>query len=725
MTRRTLGEAWQSVSQLRPRLRATVQLHRRNFRGRTWYVAQAPAGEHHYRLSERSWRFAGLLDGRRTVEDVWRLCRQELGEDAPTQSEVLQLLANLHHAHLLTGASGASLMLTRPPHGSGAARLPWHPLDLLCVRLPIWDPDPFLTRWTSLYKGLFSRVGLGLWSLLIAAGIASVIQASAPLTAGMANALSLRNVPLLYAALLLLKTLHELAHAAACKTLGLRDGGDGKVGSLGLMFVLLVPVPYVDASSSWTLRRKSHRIVVAAAGVLAELAVAATAAMLWSVSPAGSALHGLCYNLMWLAGVSAFLLNGNPLVRFDGYYILSDWLEMPNLAQRGTGYLHYLVKRYVWGVTIASSPTADPTERKWLLAHAVGAGIYRIALYSAVCVLLWNKWFFLGVALAFTAIAAWILAPAARLLHYLIDSHELRTRRKRAIVSTCVVAAAAVAIVGFVPVTDRSIIDGVLESQSFTEIYAAEDGFVDEIAPRGASLDVGAVILRTHNSEVAAQHAILDAEARRARIACRIAQRDRDIAASQIAAAQLAKATLDLKRTESQRDALVIRAPLSGVWRSANPHASPGHFVRRGEHLGTLVATDALVARAVAAQAVAAQLFAEPPCQVRLRVEGRPDIETGCAVLAVLPAGQRNLPSAALSIPAGGAIAVMPSGPDHTKALEQFFELRVKPADVTRMRHGQRARIRLDFVPKPLGVQWTRAALRLFQRKFPAENDRF
>ena len=114
--------------------------------------------------------------------------------------------------------------------------------------------------------------------------------------------------------------------------------------------LVFTPLPFVDASSAWALRNKWHRIVVGAGGMLAELAVASMAAFIWVHTAEGTTLHAIAYNMIFIAGVSALVFNANPLLRYDAYYILADWLEIPNLDSRSKTYVAYLIKRYLWGL---------------------------------------------------------------------------------------------------------------------------------------------------------------------------------------------------------------------------------------------------------------------------------------------------------------------------------------------------------------------------------------
>src|SRR5258706_426570 len=162
-------------------------------------------------------------------------------------------------------------------------------------------------------------------------------------TAGQ-NAIEPGNWPLLWATFVLIKLIHELGHAFSCRRFG------GEVHELGIMFLVFVPAPYVDASSAWSLPSKWQRVFVGAGGMIFELFVAAICAFIWKYTDPTTLVSKLAYNAMFIATVTTILFNANPLLRYDGYYILSDLLEIPNLRQQSMENSMSLIKRHVFRV---------------------------------------------------------------------------------------------------------------------------------------------------------------------------------------------------------------------------------------------------------------------------------------------------------------------------------------------------------------------------------------
>jgi putative peptide zinc metalloprotease protein len=151
----------------------------------------------------------------------------------------------------------------------------------------------------------------------------------------------------------------------------------GEVHEIGLMLLVFSPVPYVDASSAWGFRDKRKRMVVGGVGIAVELFLGALALFVWLMVEPGM-VRAVAYNVMLISGVSTLLFNGNPLLRFDGYYVLADAIEVPNLGARSNTYLGYLFQRYVLGIRTAESSAHSNGERAWMVVYGITSFFYRI-----------------------------------------------------------------------------------------------------------------------------------------------------------------------------------------------------------------------------------------------------------------------------------------------------------------------------------------------------------
>ena len=719
--RPTFSESWYRVSTLRPRLRSTVQVHRQHYRGQTWHVVQDPGSNQFFRLNVPGYHFVGMLDGKRTVAEVWRACNEELGDSAPTQGEVIRLLGQLYTSNLLH----AEL----PPDAEGLfnryrkrikREIQGYLTNLLFIRIPLIDPDHFLNWWVGVFGKLFTWYGFVAWMVLLSAGFYAIAGRFDDLTRPVSGILDPEKLPLLYISMIFVKVIHEFGHAFACKRFGRITGTGGEVHIMGVMFLVFTPLPYVDASSAWAFRKKWHRVVVGMGGMLVELGIAAVAAIVWANTREGTVVHSICYNMMFIASVSTLLFNGNPLLRYDAYYILSDLIEIPNLSHRSKGYLYYLVRRYVWGVKRAQNPAHTGGEKVWFVFYGIASTAYRFFIVARILLFIADKLFMVGLILAVVAIVAWVLVPIGKFVRYLATSGELTRVRGRAVLTTLIFFGALIGAIGLIPAPDRFRIEGVVEPVELEIVHTRENGFVSKALPSGQLVgpDCPRPLIEGYNLDLSAERDALLARRRAMAARKRLEQSKENIAAVQIYTRQVATLNKKIARVEEQLANLNLRPmQASGVWVAPNIERAEGAYLKRGQTVGMVASLDRVRIRAVAEQDVPVGEFADK-AHVEIRVKGRPDDKLSGTIEKILPAGQEQLPSAALGYAVGGSIQTAQDDRRGTKSAERFFEIRVRPGNECRLRSGQRVIVRIDTPRKPLAKQWWRAILQLVQQRF-------
>ncbi|UCD79016.1 MAG: peptidase M50, partial [Desulfobacterales bacterium] len=322
MSQSLYSPSWYRVAGLKPRLRSHVEIHRHHYRGELWYVMQDHSSGRFQRFTPAAYQLIGLMDGQRSVQQIWEASRARLGEDAPTQEEVIRLLSQLHAVDALQGD-------VQPDPGelakrSEKRRFGWWKQTLrspLFMRFPVLDPERFLMRFRWLARPILSWPGLILWLAVVIPALVQVGVHWTELTENIADrVLAPQNLLILWLTFPFLKAFHEFGHAFAVKIRG------GEVHEMGIMLLVFTPIPYVDASAASAFRKKRERILVGAAGMLIEFFFAALAVFVWVNAQPGP-LRAVAFNVMLIAGVSSVLFNGNPLLRYDAYYILVDILE--------------------------------------------------------------------------------------------------------------------------------------------------------------------------------------------------------------------------------------------------------------------------------------------------------------------------------------------------------------------------------------------------------------
>ncbi len=722
--RPTFHEAWYRVAELRPKLHFSVQVYRQFYRGQMWFVLENPANNKFSRVNRHTYHFIALLDGRRTVREAWDICNEQLGDRAPTQGEVIRVLGQLYTSNLLYAelAPDTESLFNRY-HTRMKRQLQAFFTNLLFIRIPLVNPNRFLDRWVHIFGKAFHWAMLPVWIAAIATGLYFIISNLDELVAQSRDVLSPDNLIYLYFSMVLVKVFHEFSHAFACKRFGRMNESGGPVHVMGVMFLVFMPLPFVDASSAWAFKHKRHRVIVGMAGILFELFVAAIAAVVWATTSTG-AVHIIAYNIIFVASVSTLVFNGNPLLRFDAYYVMSDLIEIPNLRQRSWQYYYYLVKRYLWGLKDTMNPAHTAGEKAWFSFYGIASIVYRVFICVRILLFLNDRLpeqlFILVPIFAFSALFMWVVMPVGKFIRYLAVNHELNRNRERAVATTLLVLLLLGAGLGMLKMPDYVRVEGVVEPVELAVMHADASGFVSDYLPSGTLVRPdGAPVLEETNRQLETERDVLAAEKRAIETRWRVAEQ-KDVTSAQIMEEKLEAVDEKIAQVQTKLSLLSKPAPFAGVWIAPDIERMRGVYLKRGERIGIVAAPDDVHVRAIAGQELAAMIVDNAQREVEMRLKGRADVLIKGRIERIFPAGDKNLPSQALGYQAGGSIATDTTDPRGIKAAENFFEIRVHPLEGhdVRLLTGQRAVVRVKVKSKPLAFQWYHYFRQLFQRRF-------
>ena len=722
--RPTFSESWYRVADLRAKLRPSTQVSRQFYRGDRWYVVRDPAGNQFHRLSAPAWRFVGLLDGSRTVAEAWELVGGQLADEAPTQPEVIQILSQLHAANLIESdvTPDAAVLLRR--HKQMIKRQ-WkgRMMNILFPRIPLWDADSFLKRWLP-FVGLFlGRFGALVWLVVVGGAIAVLAPEWAMLRSAATTAIEPSNWLWLWTTFVLIKAIHEVGHGFFCRRFG------GEVHEMGIMFLVLIPTPYVDASSAWAFPNKWARIGVGAGGMIFELFIAALMAFVWRFTSQANPINHLAYNAMLVASVSTVLFNANPLLRYDGYYILADWLEIPNLRYRSTEYTMGLLKRHLFRVKL-TQPLPPVGQRIWLFVYCISSSIYRTLIGIAIIFMVYERVPVLGVLMALAGMVTFLAVPVVKTLRYLLIEPELHRKRPRAMAWVLGTAAAVVVLIGWVPFPLGLRAEAVALPIDEKQMFAEAPGVVVRIAARdGERLKRGQVILECRDRDLEVQIARMEAD-RNAYAANLADAMVRDQGEREIYGKLLEATEKKLGRLKERQASLTIRAPLDGMLIAPRIHELEGRYIQVGEELATVADVDQLRVTAVIDQVDAAQIFdavrlaREKKLNPEVRLAGQKSgtLYKTVSLVATLedrrPSYITELPSAALSQAGGGDIQTDPSDQTMRKLLRPMYAAwMVLDNPDQRFAPGQRAYVRLPLNSEPLMYRGLRRLWQLIQSR--------
>ncbi len=708
-----LSNLWYRVADLKPRLRAHAVLHRHRYRGRIWHLLQDPASGRVHRFSPAARLIIGLMDGRRSVAELWMIASSRLGDDAPTQDEMIQLLGQLHTADLLQSdvAPDVAEIFDRGER-DWRARQRQAFGNPMAIRVGLWDPDRFLNRIAAPLQFVWGRWGVLLWLAVVAPALALVPAHWPELSHNFADRImAVDNLVVLYMVFPMIKALHEMGHATAVKA------GGGEVHEIGVILLVLLPVPFVEASAATAFRSKYRRALVGAAGMAVEVFIAALAFYLWLVVEPGLT-RAVLFNVMVIASVSTLIFNGNPLLRYDAYYILSDLIEIPNLSMRAARYWLYLAERYVLGARELEPPDATAAEKAWFLFYGAASAIYRMFVTVVIALFIASRFFFIGVALALWAVAAMAVVPVVRGTLYLTSNPRLQRRRDR-IIALLAGAAAAVAIfVFFVPLPSHTEVEGVvwLPDQSF--VRAEANGVLKEyLAQPGSRVKAGEKLIRLEDRAMTAQFELVSGRVR-----------ELEAAAEVETANDRARAELALKRLEHERQDYAIVsgrlanlatvAKTSGEFIVSQPEDLIGRYFHKGELVGHVIGDVDPIVRAVVPQDAVDRVRAATD-RVRVRLVDDPGMTWDGKIVRAVPGGDELLPSRALAFEGGGEIATDPREGKAAKALRREFQFDIALEGAQQMRRfGQRAFVRFEHENETLAQQIYRSVRLLFLTRF-------
>ena len=704
---------WQRVAGLRPGIRKHVQLHPQVFRGERWYVLQDELSGQHLRLNLRAYALLGRFDGRLSIQTIIDYLRDSENIDYSNE-EVIELVAQLQHLGVLNGLPPRDAEQLLNQYDSKRAQVRWKRwLSPLMIRIPLLDPDVLLNRIIVHCRWLFTVRMLLVWLVIVCLGAGlAVLNTDALVTEFRSTIIKPANLVLIVLLYPLLKALHELSHGLAVKNWG------GEVHETGITLLVLAPIPYVDASAASAFQAKSKRILVSALGIMTELFCASLALILWLLIEPGF-LRDCAFGIFLIGAISTVVFNANPLLRFDGYFILQDAIEIPNLYTRASAYLRYLCRRYLFRVESVTSPVTASGEQGWLLGYGVLALCYRLLITLMIVSYLISKFLLLGIALALFALVQQVVMPLMKLLRYIWQSDDFGERRSRVCTIAGVAAVVLVAVLTLLPMPSSTRTQGVVWAPEDAQLMASSSGFVDAVfVEPGALVSAGQLLMRLVSPELERDIEVLEAEAQVLKI--KVAQhRSNDVAEHSVALRDLQTLQQRLDELLSDRTGLDVYAGVNGRFSIAGTANLAGRFFHQGELIGQIIDVQQTVLRVAVPEhrsgrihqgvESASVILAE---SLSRSLPARLDAET--------PSANQRLPSAALGVNGGGGIAIASHDPDGLTTASRVFHLQLAFVEQPQVLGvGERAFVTLRHKSEPLARRWIRSAQQLLLRRWP------
>lgn len=704
--RPTHSQSWDRIGPLRPTLRNGVEVRRRVFHRRRGYILHDPSANQFFRLDPVSYHFVALLDGARTVEEAWESTSERYQDRAPTQNEVVGLLSQMYQSNLISLDSNVdSETLFKRMKKREAERTKRQAMNFLFLKISVFDPAPIIDFLLPFTRWAIGPLGLALWCVLIVVACAQVFPQWGTFVSSVSNILERDNWIWLMIVFAVIKAIHEFAHGTFCRRFG------GEVHDMGFMLLVLYPVPYCDATASWGLKTRYQRAAVGFAGIVVELGISAICAILWANLQDGF-LKQMCFNIIFISGVASLAFNANPLLRYDGYYVLSDLLDIPNLAQRANKHVQYWAQRVLFGLPNLRPATHLKSEAGWLTFYFVASWAYRALVYIAIIWFLSDRYFGLGVVLSVLAVVTMIVVPLGKFSHWLVTSPQLLDIRARAYGVSLGIAATLIVLVGFIPIPDRYRVEGVVESPQRLELVMQSEAFVEQVlAHDGESVKKGQTIATARNPslESVRQDFIMqraEAEIMRANAV----SKDRGLVAT--IDARIRAIDERIAETDRRLAQLTVISPIDGELAAPALESLRGAFVNRGTILGSIVQRNSLRVVARLEQTQPSAVFRTSDVQkIEVRTFARPDLTLSGKIERLFPVAHAvnpNVPGLVPDKPNPGKIVTDRSDqrlniPPTQSEFKAWVSL---PEEIGQnLIPGQRAMVRFTLPPKTLFEQ--------------------
>lgn len=707
-------ESWYRISSQKVSLRSSVRVSKQEYRGMVWYVLHDPFSNKFYRITKQAFSFVSLLNFQKTIGEVLGAFVEARGDESLTQGDIVDLLSQLYNANLLHYEEVENSLSLFKRYKSKKKQLYKSTLmNIMFLKIPLWDPNDVLKRLTPLIHAVFSYFGAFVWVILLGIAIKYGIENHLELQNNTNGIIAPHNIFLLYIAIAIVKIFHEFGHSFAVRRFG------GEVHTMGIMFLLLTPLPYMDATASWSFRNRWQRALVGASGMIFELFIASVAMIIWT--NIGDCLgRSILFNVMIVASVSTLLFNINPLLRFDGYYILSDIIDTPNLHQQAAAQVKYVTERYIYGKQDVEGVAETTKESVLLVLFGLLSNIYKVVIFSGILRFISKTFLVLALFMGASLVITWGVMPLIKFVKYIFYSGDLARVRKRAVITTGIFFSLLALILFVIPFPQNFKSPGIIESEEYATITSESSGYVDSIYVRNNELiNKGDTILTMHSVELDYQIDENKALLEGLKIELRKALNETPADLKPIRQ-KIGVYTEQLEYLEQEKKNLVLCAPISGQWTELDGDRLVDRFLVKGTQIGDIVGDEEYRFTAVVSQNNISNLFSDSIVNIQVKIAGSADSTLDISEYRVIPMEKSMLPSASLGWLGGGSIMTDVSEKSGRKSIEPFYEVRalLEKKDLGNLKHGKRGSSIFRLTPLPLSKQAVKRLQQLIQKHY-------
>ncbi|MDQ7781621.1 MAG: HlyD family efflux transporter periplasmic adaptor subunit [Desulfomonilaceae bacterium] len=653
-----------------PKFRVDLEIYRYDdIEDRDTVVLKDPVSAKYYYLSVYEYRLLKTLDGNLTLEEA--VDKLSASAYYYTMEDAATIVGKAAQMGLVMGTRfGTADYQERVKRHMETAKKARRFAGIYFLFVPLLNPDKFLERTLWIAKLIANRLTIGALAIALPGAIYCIVSGFDRIQNEYLYFFNLQNLVYLWITIAFTKLIHEFGHAYTAKSYGLH------VPEMGVAFLIFFPCLYCNTTDAWQLAARKQRIAISGAGILVEGALAIISTYIWYFSGPGM-VNSLAFYLMAVSFISTVLFNGNPLMRFDGYFILMDWLKLPNLYTRSFGYVKYLFMNRVLGMSSVPSTAGTQRETAIFTTYGIAAFCYRIFLYLAIAAGVYYRFDkTLGILLAVTAIVLFIVRPVLKGLKTIVaERRELHPRLAGTLVLGTL--AALLVVVSVTPISGRSVYSCYLASARSQKLTVPLQTLVKEVYVRaGASVSKGDLLFTLDTSALRLR--LQETENRREILQTEL----KYLLVDETKMAEAAGKEIELRKVEDEAGRIKrdldlaergIVAPFDGVVTHLDHRLQSGFQPGEGIVVGELASTtDALVHALIPARDIR-RVEKDMPASVWFKVG------TGLTVKGTIKAvnqyTEQDLTDLPFSSRLGGEFATEAVGQDRTDApLEALYQ---------------------------------------------------
>ena len=530
-----MGQAGET---LRVRLRPDLVVRPQFYEGMTHYVVKDPIGLKYYRFKAEEYFLLQQLDGKSTLLEVKKAFERKYRPQTITVDDLVRFCSQLHEAGVaqIDTPEQTEVFVKRRRKKiwkkvRGAAA------NILYIKIPIIDPERLLTWMYPYFKWIYTRTFVVLSCLLMLSALTMVISNFTEVKERLPDFQSFfnwRTIVYFWCSLAIVKIIHEFGHGLTAKHFG------GEVHEMGALLLCLTPALYCDVTDSWLLPNKWHRIWISAAGIYVECVLASLATFAWFYSNPGL-FNSLMMATMFLCSMNTIMFNANPLMRYDGYYVLADYLEIPNLRVKANQFFSYAFQEKVLGLEVPVQ-SYMPRTRRWLfLVYAVTSFLYRWFVTLSILFFLNRlmkpyKVYSIGIFFAMWGMIPLVIMPVYQIVKFVRTPGRLRKVKKVRATAFAVSTVALITAILMIPTPLRIKGTLVIAPEAPSRIYANTAGRLVTLAVRdGDMVKKGDLIAQLSNLDKQRERASMQEELELNRVKAAYFSRSKDLEGRRLA----------------------------------------------------------------------------------------------------------------------------------------------------------------------------------------------